>query len=65
MPAAGSLANVSLPGAQAKQPVKLSRLVAVDRLDIKVQPVLRHLGPVGHGPEVDLEWPAVVPIETP
>ena len=61
VPAADALANIDLPGAQRKQPVKLGALGAADRLDVNVQPVLGQLRAVQHRPEVNLERATVHP----
>jgi hypothetical protein len=64
-PAPGTLPDVHLPRAKGEQPVELRRLIAIDRFDVKVQPVLGELRPVRHEPEVDLERATVDPIDTP
>jgi hypothetical protein len=60
-PVLDTLADVHLPRAQGEQPAELGRLIAMDRFDVKVQPVLGEFRPVRHEPEVDLERATVGP----
>src|SRR5262249_9141395 len=60
-PVLGTLADVHLPRAKGEKPAKLGCLIAMDRLDVKMQPVLGAFRSVWHGPEVDLERAAVGP----
>ena len=50
VPAPSSLPDIHLPSAEREQPVKFCQLIAVDRLDVQVQPILDGLRVTSQAP---------------